>query len=168
MRDVVAAALDSPGAERMIAVALESAGLERMIAVALDSAGLQRMITVALDSAGLERMITVALESAGLERMVTRVVESRVVDDAVARVAEEAIERLRRTDAMWALIEEVAASPAVTDAISQQGASFADHVAEEMRDRSRSADARLEGAARRVWRLGRRQGGGPAPASGAT
>ena len=54
---------------------------------------------------------------------------------------------------MWALIDVIAQSPAVTDAITQQGAGFADQVAAEVRERSRSLDARLE---RGAWRLLRR------------
>jgi hypothetical protein len=48
----------------------------------------------------------------------------------------------------------VARSPAVTEAISHQSAGLADEVARAVRDRSVSADARLERAARRL--VGRR------------
>jgi hypothetical protein len=50
------------------------------------------------------------------------------------------------------LVEEIAESPAVTDAITQQGFGFADEVAGGMRARSRNADAWLERAARRALR----------------
>jgi hypothetical protein len=46
----------------------------------------------------------------------------------------------------------LAQSPAVTEAITQQGAGFADQVAGEMRKRSRDVDARLERGARRLFR----------------
>jgi hypothetical protein len=46
----------------------------------------------------------------------------------------------------------------VTDAITQQSMGFADVIADGVRDRSRSADAWLERAARRALRRG------PAPA----
>src|SRR4051794_41810979 len=64
--------------------------------------------------------------------------------------------------ARGALIDVTAQSPAVTDAITQQGAGFADQVAGEVRDRSRTLDARLE---RGAWRLLRRRARTP-PASG--
>jgi hypothetical protein len=48
------------------------------------------------------------------------------------------------------MIDEIAASPAVTAAISQQGLSFADQVGDQMRDRSRKADDWVERAARRL------------------
>jgi hypothetical protein len=48
------------------------------------------------------------------------------------------------------VVEEVARSPAVASAISQQGAGFADQVVGEVGERSRRADAWLERAARRM------------------
>jgi hypothetical protein len=48
------------------------------------------------------------------------------------------------------MIDEIAGSPAVTAAISQQGLGFADQVTDEVRTRSRKADDWLERAARRL------------------
>ena len=114
----------------------------------------------------LERIVEKALETPGVERMLTQIVESRAVREAVARVADDTVERLRTSDAMWTLIDDIAQSPVVTEAITQQGYGFADQVGDQIRERSRHADERLEHVA---WRLLRRrpQGGGPAP-SGAT
>jgi len=64
------------------------------------------------------------------------------------------VARLVRTDALWLLVDEVARSPAVTEAIAQQGVGFADEVAGAVRVRSRRADALLERAARRALRRG--------------
>jgi hypothetical protein len=94
------------------------------------------------------------LDSPGAERLIARVVQSRVVEETVARVMEDVAVRLPHSQAMWTLVDEIAQSPAVTDAITQQGAGFADQVAEDLRERSRKADARLERAA---WRLLRRR-----------
>ncbi len=44
------------------------------------------------------------------------------------------VERLPTSRAVWDLIDEVAASPAVTAAISQQGLGFADQMGDEVRD----------------------------------
>jgi hypothetical protein len=95
--------------------------------------------------------------------MLTRVIESRVVEETVARVMEDVATRLPQTEAMWTLVDEIAQSPAVTEAITQQGFGFADQVAEDLRERSRNADARLE---RVAWRLFRRRTPGSRPGPG--
>lgn len=147
-------------AEQVAARLLEGPELERIVARAAESDALHDAIAGALDTPGAERLLATALESPGLSRMVNRIVESRVVEEAVSRVVDEVIERLPRTEGMWALIDAIATSPAVLDAISQQGATFADQVAGDVRDHSRNADARLE---RVAWRLLRRR---PRPESG--
>jgi hypothetical protein len=60
------------------------------------------------------------------------------------------LERLLASDSLWTMIDEIAGSPAVTAAISQQGLGFADQVGDEVRARSRKADDWMERAARRL------------------
>jgi hypothetical protein len=110
----------------------------------------------------LERIVERALESPGMERVVDRIVESRLLEETVGRIVDDVATELPDRDALWALIDVIAQSPAVTEAITQQGAGFADQVAAEVRDRSRSVDARLE---RGAWRLLRRRSQTP-PAAG--
>ncbi len=69
-----------------------------------------------------------------------------------SKLLDEAVDQLLESDELWLLVDEVAHSPAVTDAITQQSASFADQVAGGMRARSRNADAWIEAKARRVLR----------------
>jgi hypothetical protein len=92
----------------------------------------------------LERLADVALDSPAAERVMVRVLESRLLDEAVRRVLDG--------EELWLVVDEVAQSPAVTDAITRQSIGFADQVAGEVRDRSRNADAWLERAARRALR----------------
>jgi hypothetical protein len=87
-----------------------------------------------------------------LERMVAQVIDSRVVREAIARVADDVVERLRSSESLWTLIDDIAQSPELAEAITRQSAGFADHVGDELRERSRSADDRLERAAARLWR----------------
>ena len=75
---------------------------------------------------------------------IRQAIESRLADQAVARLLD--------SEELWLLVEEIAESPAVTDAITQQGFGFADEVAGGMRARSRNADAWLERTARRALR----------------
>jgi hypothetical protein len=91
-----------------------------------------------------ERLLAPVLDSPEAERLVDQVIESRVVDAAMLKLLD--------TDALWELVDVIAGSPAVTAAISQQGLGFANQMAGAMRDRSRTADDRLEGLARRLTR----------------
>ena len=98
----------------------------------------------ALDGPELERVVGTVLESPAVERLIGQAIESRLADQAVARLLD--------SEELWLLVEEIAESPAVTDAITQQGFGFADEVAGGMRARSRNADAWLERTARRALR----------------
>ena len=92
----------------------------------------------------MEPLVGRAIDSPEAERLVGRVIDSRVIDAAVRQLLE--------TDALWVVVDEIAQSPAVTEAISRQGVSFADQMAGVVRQRSRSADDRLENLARRFAR----------------
>jgi hypothetical protein len=59
-------------------------------------------------------------------------------------------DRLLASDGLWRLVDEIAASPTVRAAVSQQGLGFADQVGEAVRARSRKGDRRLERAADRL------------------
>jgi len=146
--------------ERLVERVLDGPELERIVERALESPGAERLVSGALATPGAERLLAVALESPGAERMIGRVVESRVVEEASLRIAEDVVSRLRASPALWTLIDEIAQSPAVLDAIAQQSAGFADQVGDELRERTRHADDRLERAA---WRLFRRHPAGGAP-----
>jgi hypothetical protein len=100
-----------------------------------------------------------ALRSELAETAVDRVLASRLAQHAVeraidGRLLDQAVERLLESDDLWLLVDEIARSPAVTDAIAHQSAGVADEVGAVVRQRSRSADDRLERIARRL--LGRR------------
>lgn len=118
---------------------------------ALDGPELEGVVAAALESAGLERLVTGIVESAAMERLVSQVIESRLLDTA--------IERLLESEELWVLVDEIARSPAVTEAIAQQSAGFADQVAGQVRLGSQRADARMERVARRLLRRKNAEGG---------
>ena len=94
-----------------------------------------------------------------------QVIDSRLADDAVARIVDRTLAQLPDSPALWNLIETIASSQAVRDILTAQSAGFAEEVADDVRGRSRQADAQLEHAARRL--LHWRRGGGPVPEAGA-
>jgi hypothetical protein len=125
----------------------------------------ERTVVQVVDGDQTHRALEQILESPALERAIMQVLESRVVDEAIERVIERTLQRLPENPALWALIDEIAQSPAVRQAISSQSAGMAAEVAEDVRERSRRADDQLEGAARKILRW-RRTGGGAMPEPG--
>ena len=95
------------------------------------SAAASKLTLAALDA-------TLASDTAA--QAVDRIVRSDLVERAVGRVFETHI------------LDEVARSPAVTEAIGTQSLGFADQIAGVVRERSRTADDRVERMARRVLR----------------
>ena len=111
----------------------------------------------------LDRVIARVADSPDVERLVRGMVDTRLVDAVLVQLLE--------SEGLWVLVEEIVQSPTVTNAISQQGVGFANQMAGVMRDRSRTADDRLERLARRFTRRAARgQAGdalqGQAPAGG--
>jgi hypothetical protein len=172
------AILDGPALERVLA-RLEAAGVAERIADAVLRDGmvehvaarvlkgpeLARLVELGMGSEHLEAAMVGALESPGAERLLARAVESPAMERLVAQVIQsqlldETFQRLLESPELWVMIEEIARSPAVTEAITQQSLGFADQVAVELRRGSSGADEWLERTARRVrWRRGGGAGG---------
>jgi hypothetical protein len=162
LRPVVQAATLAGRAER----AARAAALERLSVAtlaAVDAALASRVTEEALDrvlaSALARRAVDAALEGPLVEAVARGLADhgvvERVLDDAVV---EQAAALVLASDELWVVVEEIAHSPAVTEAITQQSLGFADEVAGGVRTRSRSADAWIEAKVRRALR--RRQAAG--------
>jgi hypothetical protein len=129
-------------------------GTRAAVDAALDSG----LIDEALASPAFERLTQQIVDSPSMERLVVRIIDSRLVDAAVAR--------LLANEDLWIVVDEVARSPAVTEAIGQQSLGFAGQMTDAVRARSIRADARLERAARRLLRRSPRAADGTTPAPG--
>ena len=134
--------------------------LDDVLASPLTREALERVLASPLCDDLLERVIGRAVDSPEAERLVGRLIDSPLV--------EAALRDLLENEAFWVIVEEIAQSPAVTAAISQQGVGFANQMAGVVRQRSGAADDRLERLARRFARRAPRpampEGGEPAPA----
>lgn len=104
----------------------------------------EQLLSTALESEHVQRGLRRAFESDGARKLVDSLFESGLVDHFA--------DRLLQSRALWRLVDEIADSPAVTAAITQQSLGFADQVGEEVRRRTRTADDWLEWSARRVTR----------------
>jgi hypothetical protein len=127
---------------RVVNRVLESDELERVVVVAVNSAHIQAALKQALESDGVAQLIDSVFDSGLIDRFLAGLVDSGTLD--------RFFDRLLTSEGLWHLIDEIAGSPAVTAAISQQGLGFADQVGDQVRDRSRKADDWMERAARRL------------------
>jgi hypothetical protein len=154
-RTVSAAARFASGAAADLALG----ALDGVLASRVVDEAIERISSHVLQSPEFERIVVDAIESPATERLVTRVIESRLLEDIVTRLLER--------EELWLAVEEIARSPAVTEAITQQSLGFADQVAAGVRAGSSGADVWLERAARRMRRprdRGEGSLGGPAEA----
>jgi hypothetical protein len=94
----------------------------------------------------VERVMDPLIQAGELEHLVATVLDT----PAARRLSAQLLE----SEELWVVIDEIARSPSVTQAISHQGVGLADEVAGAVRTRSRSADDRLERIAHRVLRRG--------------
>jgi len=122
--------------------AVRSGLIERVAGEMLEAGVAEHVADRVLQGAELDRLVTRVLEDQATERLVAQVLDSRLLDESVKRVL--------ASEELWLVVDEIARSPAVTSAISQQGMGFADQVVEEVGVRTRRADAWLERAARRM------------------
>ena len=122
--------------------AVRSGLIERVAGEMLEAGVADHVADRVLQGPELDRLVARVLDDQATERIVAQVLESRLVDESVKRVL--------ASEELWLVVDEIARSPAVTSAISQQGMGFADQVVEEVGVRSRRADAWLERAARRM------------------
>jgi len=128
-----------------VAGAAAKAGLDleqRAVNRVLESDEIERVVVVAINSVHIQAALKQALESDGAAQLVDTLFDSGLLD--------RFFERLLASESLWNMIDEIASSPAVTAAISQQGLGFADQVGDEVRSRSRKADDWMERAARRL------------------
>jgi hypothetical protein len=143
--EAVKRVLSSPVADRAVGHALRGPLIDAIARDLTRYAVLERVADeLVADEAELERVVGSVLESPVVERVAAQVIESRLLDTVV--------ERLLDSEELWLMVDEIAHSPAVTDAIGQQSIGFADQVAGQVRIRSQRADARLERVARRMLR----------------
>jgi hypothetical protein len=131
--------------------------VERQARAALLARGGQLALD-ALDALLTSEAIDLVLERIEAAGVAQRVAQ-RVLEDGIA---EQVVRILLESEELWVLVDEIARSPSVTEAITHQSAGFVDQVTDTVREHSREADAWVERAARRL----RRRSKIPAPAPG--
>jgi hypothetical protein len=103
---------------------------------------LERLLGAMLESEQVQEALRRGLDSDGARQLVDGFFDSDLFDHFV--------DRMLASDALWRLVDEIADSPAVTVAITQQSLGFADQLGEQIRGRTRRADDWLERVAQRL------------------
>lgn len=127
---------------RALGKALEGPLVEAVARDVVRYGVMERLADSMLEDPELERVLVAALDSPAAERLLVRVLDSKLIDEAARRLLEG--------EELWRVVDEIAQSAAVTEAITRQSLGFAEQVAGGVRGRSRHADAWLERAARRA------------------
>lgn len=102
----------------------------------------EQLLGTALESEHIQRGLRRALDGDGARQLVDSFFDSGLFDHFV--------DRLLASESLWHLVDEIADSPAVTAAITQQSLGFADQVGDQVRSRTRRADDVLERVAHRL------------------
>ncbi|HEY7830532.1 MAG TPA: hypothetical protein VIC06_08215 [Solirubrobacteraceae bacterium] len=112
------------------------------------SAAAGRMALDALDAVLAGDAIDRVLERIEAAGVAQRIAE-RIIEDGIA---EQIVTLLLESEELWVLVDEIARSPSVTEAITHQSAGFVDQITDTVRDRSRDADTWVQSTARRFAR----------------
>lgn len=144
-RGLFGSALDAALVDAIDALAarlLSDEAVDRALA-RLEQTGVAQRVAARMLADGIaEQIAQRALAGPETERMLAAAFQGPLVEEAVAHLIE--------SQALWVLVEEIARSPSVTEAIAHQGSGFMDQVAERLRDRSRTADTRVQRLADRL------------------
>jgi hypothetical protein len=162
LRIVVAASARGRSAElrarRTIASAAEQALLAALDAVVgrlMDDEVIDRVLARAKAEGVAEHVVDRILEDGIAEHVAERAFSGpeleRVLESAFkSALPEELIAQLLASEAVWILVDEIARSPSVTEAIAHQSTGFLDQVIAKGRDRSRRGDERIQRIANRL------------------
>ncbi len=126
----------------LVASMLSERVIDRMLERAEAAGVAQRVADRLLDDGIAEQIATRALSGPELQRMLTTAFKSAL--------PEELAGQLLASEAVWILVDEIARSPSVTQAIAHQSSGFLDEVAGKARDRSRHGDAVVQRLAHRL------------------
>jgi hypothetical protein len=130
--------------DAVVARMMEDQVIDRVLQGAEATGVAQRVVDRVLGDGVIEQIADRLLSGPELERIVGAAFRSALPG--------EVIEQLLASEAVWILVDEIARSPSVTEAIAHQGTGFLEQVSAKARDRSRQADTRVQSLAQRLSR----------------
>jgi hypothetical protein len=154
---VAAQALEGEALEGVLSIAAERRVAIRAADTVLADDSVERLLTHVLDQPAVDRLLERALASAAFEQHVVAILEQpaleHVFERALAsRFAQAATDQLLASDELRRVVGHVARSDEVRDALASQTHGLVDDVGDQLRDRTSTADDRIEGVARRLLR----------------
>jgi hypothetical protein len=145
--------LDGPAVDRIVVALVEARVIERATAELIAAEVPAHLVAQVLETGLLDEVVTRALADDSVERTVetllTRWFEGPLYDDVVNRVL--------ASPELWRLVDEIAHSPEVIEAVAAGSASLAGEVAHQVRRRTIVADDVAERIARKVLRRSTRK-----------
>jgi hypothetical protein len=140
--------LDGPAVDRIVVALIEARVIERVTAEVIAADVPAHLVSQVLEAGLLDEVVTQVLADESVEqtveRLLTRWFEGPLYDDVINRVLASA--------ELWRLIDEIAHSPEVMEAITAGSASLAGEVADQVRRRTIVADDVAERITRKVLR----------------
>ncbi len=135
------------------------AATENVVEAVVGSKTVQDSVDRVMNGAAMESALSALLEGPFIDNLAREIARRQVIQRITVEAIEAGeiapiIDALLAREELWVLVQEIAESPAVSEAVRQQSFGFADQVGDEVRGRSRSADDILARAARRL--VGRR------------
>jgi len=135
------------------------AATENVVEAVVGSKTVQDSVDRVINSAAMESALSALLEGPFIDNLAREIARRQVIQRITVEAIEAGeiapiIDALLAREELWVLVQEIAESPAVSEAVRQQSFGFADQVGDEVRGRSRSADDILARAARLL--VGRR------------
>ena len=140
--------LDGPAVDRIVVALIEARVVERAIAELIAAEVPTHVVVQVLEAGLLDEIVTRVLADESVhrtaDRLLTRWFEGPLYDDVINRVL--------ASPELWRLVDEIAKSPEVMEAITAGSASLVGEVADEVRSRTIVADDIAERITRKVLR----------------
>ena len=145
--------LDGPAVDRIVVALVEARVIERATAELIAADVPAHLVAQVLEAGLLDEVVTRALADDSVERTVDRLLtrwfEGPLYDDVINRVL--------ASEELWHLVNEIAHSPEVMEAIAAGSASLAGEVADQVRRRTIVVDDVAERITRKLLRRSQRK-----------
>lgn len=149
IESVVGSAAVQDSFERLVASPAMTSAIDAVVGSEAVQETVERVLSGPAVASALETILSpetidMIADEVARSQMVQKITVAAMEAGEIAPIVDAFLER----EELWILVQTIAESPAVIDAVRQQGFGFADQVGDEVRGRSRTADQVLARTAR--------------------